>query len=541
MQLWSRPGPLGFLCAGLISLSLMFFGLWDREYILSFYRPQSETGGSTIPVFFSFGGANSFNESQSLEVKPSVEGRYEVALPDQVARLRLDPLDRPGEMEICEIRLKNSLGMTVLEWQEGSQEKWSAAGDLESMVWTSDSCVRLRSAGQDPILVTSLPSELWKLKNRKVILLAVLVGVLVFFCLSGALVFWGRRTLFLLSGAAALLLGGWLIWKFYRSEVRQSIQRTSWVDERSDHFRSSLVDYYGRPLFSRGGKYAIYLDSRTGYRAVPSLRNPAYTLNASGFRNSKETNGEVRRRVVFTGGSAAFGYGIEGDENTIPSQLVQSGNGLKVSNLGHIGYLFTQEISLAFWETSEDVVDDYVAFTGWNDFVTASAALKARYHVFYDGLSSPFVQVVQKLMQFSYRDMGSLGSKPKLMEPKDVVRMFVEKVKVFLELAKSRRARFLLVIQPEMSIRSRPSEEERRFLSSTDESQIRDMGKAYHQFADRVERGARDLGVQTLNLSQFRGLSEERETVFIDQVHLNIRGATIVSEEISRTMHRSAP
>lgn len=163
-------------------------------------------------------------------------------------------------------------------------------------------------------------------------------------------------------------------------EVRQRvIDAHQWNDRNADPYSLSLETASGCQYdhFQRG-RLRIESAPFLVYGNRPNQRSPALTINAQGFRGGdwrkeKERNG---LRVVFLGGSTAFGYQVSRDDrvySAVVERLLRdspalAGRAVEVWNAGVVGYCSAQELVLLTTKLVDYRPDLVVLLDGYNDF-----------------------------------------------------------------------------------------------------------------------------------------------------------------------------
>ncbi len=151
--------------------------------------------------------------------------------------------------------------------------------------------------------------------------------------------------------------------------------RATWVleEERREVYSFELRDGLCRRLSSTGGLLKLEVSPVLGYRTLPNQATPYFRINARGFRGPEiaEHAPPGTIRIALTGGSAVFGTGLRGDEETIAAHLQRLVRDSEVINAGVIGYASGDELHLLA-ETLPDLhLDRVVSISGWNDYFTA--------------------------------------------------------------------------------------------------------------------------------------------------------------------------
>src|SRR5204863_6759413 len=90
-------------------------------------------------------------------------------------------------------------------------------------------------------------------------------------------------------------------------------------------------------------------------------------INSRGLRAEESAEQDPRPKIIFLGGSAAFGQGAETDQDTIPAILQQSIKSHRVLNAGVIGFQSGQELTYLVTQLIDYQPVMVVAYDGWND------------------------------------------------------------------------------------------------------------------------------------------------------------------------------
>ena len=541
------PTLVSGLIGIVVAIGIIVYGELQGDFTFSLDIRNSTVGPVAPQFFFKFHPSQMFTGELSSSVTPD-NGSVRFTFSKKVTNLRIDPMVEIGAIELCDLMIRNAIGLKVLEWRESSMPPWVPLYDLEPPVWKSG-CLNLKSTGLDPHLATFLPTDLQKESLSKTCTLALMIGL---FC---AIAMWPVFNLFFssmtspvahedkipfgklsaLSGLAVLLIFGF--WKLLQTLVLQEPlhQRPASLSKNED-FLMTLVDYQDHVLLSRG-KYFIYLHPSEGYRSLPGVKAPSFNLDDRGFRKTLRTR-NPKIRVAVSGGSTAFGMNVAGDENTIPSLLVKNNPEIQATNLGHIGYTLRQEVSLAFWETRPDDFDFFIALSGWNDFVVYQSMEALQVPHAYDVVSSPILESIALVREFTQGYRYAFGERrPSNHRPTDIaplVRSVVDKISKFADLAHQRRAQFAFFFQPDLSARKNLSLEEREIQRSLQEQRI--QTKDYLKYVQEVIQETKTRGIKVLDINSNTRIQNENESIFSDRIHLTALGNQIVVDEILRSM-----
>jgi lysophospholipase L1-like esterase len=163
-------------------------------------------------------------------------------------------------------------------------------------------------------------------------------------------------------------------------EIRQRIlDARQWSDRNAEPYSLALETASGCPYDrDQRGQLAIASDPFLVYGNRPAQKTAALTINAQGFRG-RDWRVEKRPdelRVVFLGGSTAFGYGVSRDEaaySAVVERLLREspalrGRSVEVWNAGVVGYCSAQELVLLTTKLVDYRPDLVVLLDAYNDF-----------------------------------------------------------------------------------------------------------------------------------------------------------------------------
>jgi hypothetical protein len=347
-----------------------------------------------------------------------------------------------------------------------------------------------------------------------------------------------RRNRILLVAASvgiSVLVGGLVLWALWPSPPPPEIAS-----------QFSFYDQWGRPVSGRAGALKLVLDPATIYANWPAQRTEAFTIDEHGFRITPRRPG--RPQIVILGGSTAFGLLVPSDRATFAARLAERMTEYDVLNAAVIGFQSGQELSLMIHRLDNPHVATYVAFNGWNDLFDAVGESTPMRPVPVLGFNNTFLVIQDRLWDF-YRSQGEAIAERSRLAPSRVPQMSIDEyaglvTDIYLRnvdrmyaFARARGARFLLVLQPEVGGKPLPSPDERNILAQWDTlkgyvrrgfpDRYATMRKAAAEFCERQHVPCLDMS----SASEFRA---ERDTLFLDAVHLNERGHRLAADLIAR-------
>jgi GDSL-like Lipase/Acylhydrolase family len=343
------------------------------------------------------------------------------------------------------------------------------------------------------------------------------------------------RGLLLLAGSCLLsLVVGLVLWPRLRHPSLPSPPAQDVVD-RMPGYLLTLVDHQGRALSERPGHVRVMLDPFCGYRNLPSQRATSFTVDENGFRGGDR--GPVGLPLAFVlGGSAAFGHGVERDEDTFASVLGRGSPRYRFVNAGVVGYESGQELGLMTHVLDRYAPRLYVVFDGWNDLFVQLQVPPAG-HVL--GVNAGLSEVEARLRAFheTRRDPNEHASPrpPDAWEDRiahDPRFLFAEVQDEYVgnllrmgAFARAEGAALLVVYQPEVNCKARRTAAEERGrqefarYGSTDPARVaeyREMGRTAAEACARA-------GIAFLDASG-PAFCDTDEELFVDAVHLGPRG-----------------
>jgi len=143
-----------------------------------------------------------------------------------------------------------------------------------------------------------------------------------------------------------------------------------------------LVDQTGRVMdgFNVQGGLLIRLDPATGYYLYGPHQNAFYQTNRVGFRDRREfplAKPKGVKRIMVTGGSAAFGFLATANEQVFTQRLETAlqtlgGERVEVINAAAPGFTSRQELSLLVNRLLDYEPDLVLSLSGFNDFSRSS-------------------------------------------------------------------------------------------------------------------------------------------------------------------------
>jgi hypothetical protein len=342
------------------------------------------------------------------------------------------------------------------------------------------------------------------------------------------------------------------------------------TDDVFHSYTSELHTHDGRKV-SFVGSLKLSLAPFTVYRNLPSQHTSAFTINSHGLRGPEGVEQDPAPKIVFLGGSAAFGYGARTDQETIPYLMEQSIKSHRVLNAGVIGFLSGQELTHLVTQVIDYRPTIVVAYDGWNDLFDSiyspqrsanelgfnSNFFEYENHLilsFQNSLSRlieaigtksrVYAGFLQAFREYQYRKTLSdqYAADPSGIRNKalldSIVENYVGNVRKMSRFSQASGAEFIVVFQPELGQKLyRTSEEEDLLRKAGGINRYHDEFPAlYREFLAKAKQQLTQDRVQWIDVNESPDYQKNTDSVFIDVVHTNRRGNEIVADIISRRL-----
>jgi lysophospholipase L1-like esterase len=296
-----------------------------------------------------------------------------------------------------------------------------------------------------------------------------------------------------------------------------------------------VVDREGRALSEKPGQLRLVFDPFTGLRNAPNQHAQSFTVDTDGFRGGYR--GEADRPLAFLlGGSAVFGQGVDRDDDTLSAVLARTSPRYRFVNAGVVGYESGQELALMVNALDRLSPRLYVVCDGWNDVfahvtqATAHEPLGA----------TPYLHDMERRLRalLVARSAPGAGDQPRPADEygrrwvadrryrfERVRDEYLRNLRLMATFAHARGAAMLVVFQPEVGCRPRPTEGEvaarRGFVRyGSDDPALRAW---YAEMGAAAGAQAQASGYTFLDANT-AAFCDAPEPLFIDPVHLNVEG-----------------
>jgi lysophospholipase L1-like esterase len=369
---------------------------------------------------------------------------------------------------------------------------------------------------------------------------------------------------------AVVVSGATLLLAMLAAEIylRQRHGRTS-----PQPYAIEVSTHDGQKISPQDGSVKLALAPFTVYRNLPSQHTPAININSRGLRAEEGDELDSRPKIIFLGGSAAFGQGAETDQDTIPAILQQSIKSHRVLNAGVIGFQSGQELTYLVTQLIDYQPAIVVAYDGWNDVFDVTHGPERDVNDL--GFNSNFYSLENQLV-LNYRTqvspyeslsrlIGATSSKSLVLTRftqaisthqrqeaitaqastnqargkallNSVVTTYVNNVRKMAVFSRASGAGFVVVFQPELGQRLNATAEEKQLLSASTIGNIPygdSFPSLYREFLTETKQQLTRAGVEWIDTNESPLYQASPATLFLDPVHTNRRGNEIVAEIIA--------
>jgi lysophospholipase L1-like esterase len=340
-------------------------------------------------------------------------------------------------------------------------------------------------------------------------------------------------------------------------------------------YSAELYTHDGRKVSVPAGEVKLALAPFTVFQNLPSQHTEKFNINSHGLRDDEGAEQDSRLKVIFLGGSAAFGQGAATDSDTIPAILQQSINTHRVVNAGVTGFQSGQELTFLVTDLIDYKPAIVIAYDGWNDVFDGARSPQRGVHKL--GFNNNFFKLEDELA-INYRtQVSSSASLSRLLETsagkslvlrrfsqaissrqtqrpiqtirdlpeagqKDlmdrIVATYVNNVRKMAVFSQASGAKFLLVFQPELGQRSNPTAAERELLNTMviGDTSYDFFPALYRQFLAAAKPLLTQEGVAWIDTNESSLFQTAQQTLFADPVHTNRRGNEIAAQIIAERL-----
>jgi hypothetical protein len=307
-----------------------------------------------------------------------------------------------------------------------------------------------------------------------------------------------------------------------------------------------------------------------GYKPSPNTSGRGYSTNALGAReNNKTFNADIADNLVVTGGSAAWGAGVD-TARTFASRLNDhciSKKSCQVLNFGVGGYTTQQEINRYIVDILPVVKHrSWAMFSGWNDVYAGYRGSE-----FFDSpdlldllklihksppkgisLSRSQIDLINKLppdpspvhifrpMQkilYNWRNR-EITPKTTSLAPEEAAKLIVTNVESASGIATAHGKRFVFILQPSIYSTQKSLTPYEDNIIRTNEWAYPGLseyfGEVYTHLKKILPASAYKNNYHYYDADQ--AIAEEALTVFVDHVHFGDRGNRLIGEHLHRIL-----
>ena len=343
-------------------------------------------------------------------------------------------------------------------------------------------------------------------------------------------------------------------------------QQRNWT---APAYAAELYTHDGQKITEQEGGLKLALAPFTILKNLPSQHTPAFNINSRGLRADENIEHDPSPKIVFLGGSAAFGFGARTDQETIPYLLEQSLKPYRVLNAGVVGFHSGQELTYLVTELIDYEPAVVVAYDGFNDLFDSihTAHRKDRGDL---GFNSNFFALEDRLL-LNYQAQISLSRslgrsfEPLLFKSQAFRRVMLRKYQASYQsrivfrkdlfgplvstyannlrkmalFSGASGARFIVIFQPGLSLKPHRTAAEQKMLDGTvapptvNQDEYREL---YRQFLAETKKLLTRDGIEWLDVNESTQYIESTDELFMDVVHTNRRGNELVAEVIGRRL-----
>jgi hypothetical protein len=332
-----------------------------------------------------------------------------------------------------------------------------------------------------------------------------------------------RSSLLKLRVAEALILGAFTLVGAF------AVRSYFWPHEIIDRFGAgdhryglAFVDSRGRPLAEPQGPVKMMLDPLTFVRLAPNQHLGYLNTDENGDRVTTGQPAHAPVAVVL-GGSAAQGWGIDSDSDTLASELQRLLPRWKWVNMGVCGFFSGEELAQVVFRADDLHPALYLDFTGFNDYYVSTfwdpLVAPGRNHVFQHQIEEHFAALAH-LPTIARAWTGPDEESAEVVRAR--IATFESNVRKMADFAKAHGARYVLAVQPAFSpVRGPAQATPDRYRS---------------EFAPEVMRFCKREGITCIDLNQFTPEGGGGFFLPRSEVHFNKDGSEFYARAIAKSL-----
>jgi lysophospholipase L1-like esterase len=342
-----------------------------------------------------------------------------------------------------------------------------------------------------------------------------------------------------ISSAVGYYLHNWM-----KKPIEQVIYQ-----QPNQEYDLSFYNQMGQKISEPNGTLKLMIDPFTVYRFYPNQKTRSYSINQYGFRDGYTSRKSYTAMLM--GGSAAFGFALDGDEKTFSSKISSNNPKYNMINAAVVGFLSSQELSQMIHYLDDLEPKLYIVFNGWNDIYDPYTFAKA-WPVSHGpiGYNNAFFMIEKRLAEYfqitvQERDL-QVSNLEQFGTPlseidyfNKILQTYILNVKKMQAFAYARGASFLLIFQPELGnkrIKSAAEQETLNAWGSRFGYLDRKIPQRYEKLIHEAKKFFREQHIQFIDMNDEPEFSENPRTVFFDVVHPNDLGHEIIANIINRVL-----
>lgn len=335
-------------------------------------------------------------------------------------------------------------------------------------------------------------------------------------------------------------------------------------------YSTELHTHDGRKASAPVGSFKLALSPFTVYQNLPSQHTAAININSRGLRAPEGAEQDSRPKIVFLGGSAAFGVGADTDDDTITAILQESFKSHRFLNAGVVGFQSGQELTYLITDLIDYQPEVVVAYNGWNDvydvaYLPERDPNKLGFNSTFFGFENQLVVNYQSQVSFSdslsqlvrtslkkslvlqrlfpslrtrqsrviAQTFNNLSSDRQKALLDSIVKTYVNNVRKMAVVSHARGAKFLVVLQPELGQRPNPTLKERERLNAATIHYQEFMPRLYREFLNETKPLLTREGIDWIDVNESTMFQTTPETIFADMIHTNRRGNELAAQSIA--------
>ncbi|MEW5692973.1 MAG: SGNH/GDSL hydrolase family protein [Candidatus Hydrogenedentota bacterium] len=298
-------------------------------------------------------------------------------------------------------------------------------------------------------------------------------------------------------------------------------------------------------------KLQFDIDPYLFIKLKPNQKYKTIRINSLGFRDDEisEKKSLNEYRVLFLGGSSAWGVGSIDNKITLPKILENKLNSTyadkkhTVINAACPGYVSDQELILLLRMLDRYKIDLVIDFNGFNDFYTlyknppGYPCHYSRMYAIYK-LLAPIKRIIGSsellyylneniIKPFITVDIASIT----ITKIEDAAVHYVNNCLTMSLLAKSRGIDVVIVLQPIVGSKKVKTEEEKNNMTS---NEIELANKIYARYREYFNKLSLNDNLSFLDLSNV--FDNETRTIFIDRAHFTGKDTETLADNILKTI-----